>query len=117
MLALAEAPISISATPDGGVELDPAELWDSVVAAGRQALTEAGNPALDAIGLANQGETILAWDRATGAPTARRSCGRTAFGRRLRSAGRHADELAELTGLELDPYFVAPKLVWLPRER
>ena len=117
MLALAEAPISISATPDRGVELDPTELWDSVGAAGRRALAEAGHPALDAIGLANQGETILAWDRATGAAHGpaivwqdRRSgvvCDRLA---------EHADELAELTGLELDPYFVAPKMVWLAEQ-
>jgi glycerol kinase len=77
----------------------------------------ADNPSLAAIGLANQGETVLAWDRATGRPTSRaivwqdrRSsvvCDRLAT---------HASRLAHITGLELDPYFVAPKMVWL-RER
>ena len=69
---------------------------------------------LTAIGLANQGETVMAWDRSTGAPQGRRSSGRTAAPRssatRLRD---HGDFLAQHTGLELDPYFVAPKIVWL----
>ena len=114
VLGLAEAQVAVHATPDGGVELDPELLWASVLAAGRQALYAAGNPSLAAIGLANQGETILAWDRATGTPVGpaivwqdRRSddvCRRLA---------EHGQRLAHLTGLELDPYFVAPKITWL----
>jgi glycerol kinase len=114
---LAEVPVRVHASPDGAVELDPHELWRSVVDAGRQALAAAGNPPLAAIGLANQGETVLAWDQITGEPHGpaivwqdRRAgvvCDRLA---------PHAARLAQLTGLELDPYFVAPKMVWL-RER
>jgi glycerol kinase len=114
VVALAESRIDVVAGADGSVELDPEQLWDTVVAAAGAALADAGEPRLDAIGLANQGETVLAWDRATGAPRGpaivwqdRRSstvCERLA---------PHADELANITGLELDPYFVAPKLVWL----
>jgi glycerol kinase len=114
---LAEVPVDVVASPDGGVELDPEALWHSVVAAGREALQRAGGPPLAAVGLANQGETVLAWDRRTGLPQSRaivwqdrRSsvvCDRVA---------EHAPRLAHLTGLELDPYFVAPKIVWL-RER
>ena len=114
---LAEVPVRVQASPDGAVELDPEALWRSVVDAGRQALAAAGNPPLAAIGLANQGETVVAWDRVTGEPYGpaivwqdRRSgvvCDRLA---------PHAARLAQLTGLELDPYFVAPKMVWL-RER
>jgi glycerol kinase len=103
VLSLAEAPITVVAGGDGAVELDPEELWASVVAS--------------AIGLANQGETVLAWDRATGTPVGqaivwqdRRS---ESICERLRE---HAPFLAEHTGLELDSYFVAPKVVWL-RER
>ena len=117
VLSLAEAPLQIHTTRDGGVELDPDELWAGVVAAGTEALAAAGHPRLAAIGLANQGETVMAWDRASG----------TAHGpaivwqdrraevvcERLRGDGEF---LAEHTGLELDPYFVAPKIVWL-RER
>ena len=117
VLGLAEVPVTVHATSDGGVEVDPAALWASVVAAGQQAIAASGNPTLTAIGLGNQGETIVAWDRATGNTQGpaigwqdRRSsvvCDRLA---------EHGPRLAQLTGLELDPYFVAPKLVWL-RER
>jgi glycerol kinase len=114
VLATAEVPIDVIATTDGGVELDPHALWGSVVDAGRRAVADAGHPRLDGIGLANQGETVLAWDQGTGTPRGaaivwqdRRS---SVVCDRLSS---HASRLAAITGLELDPYFVAPKLVWL----
>jgi glycerol kinase len=101
--------------PGGLVEADPAELYDSVIDAGRQALAEAGEP-VTALGLANQGETVLAWDPATGRPLtdalvwqdrrAETVCAELAA---------HAEELRELTGLPLDPYFAAPKMAWIRR--
>ncbi|MBI4883335.1 MAG: carbohydrate kinase [Actinobacteria bacterium] len=117
VLGLAEAPLTVQATPDGGVETDPESMWASVLAAGKRAIADAGNPTLSAIGLGNQGETILAWDRATGAPH-----GPAIVWQDRRSAEvcnrliDHGPRLAQITGLELDPYFVAPKMVWL-RER
>lgn len=117
VLGLAEVPVVVQASPDGGVELDPEALWASVVAAGQRALADAGHPSLAAIGLANQGETILAWDRASGRPQ-----GAAIVWQDRRSSGvcdalaDHGPRLAQLTGLELDPYFVAPKVAWL-RER
>ncbi|HTH05025.1 MAG TPA: FGGY family carbohydrate kinase, partial [Ilumatobacteraceae bacterium] len=114
LIALAEAPIDVVAGADGSVELDPEQLWESVLAAGKAALSEAGNPALDAIGLANQGETILPWDRDTGTPRGRAIVWQdrrsTSVCERLSA---HTAELGHITGLELDPYFVAPKIVWL----
>jgi glycerol kinase len=114
VLSLAEATIDVRAAPDGAVELDPEELWASVIAAGTEAMIAAGNPSLRAIGLANQGETVMSWDRSTGAPKGpaivwqdRRA---EVVCDRLRD---HGAFLAEHTGLELDPYFVAPKIVWL----
>ena len=114
VLSLAEASIQVRASADGAVELDPEELWASVVGAGTEALAAAGNPRLTSIGLANQGETVLAWDRSTGVPAGpaivwqdRRA---ELICDRLRD---HAEFLALHTGLELDPYFVAPKIVWL----
>ena len=114
VVGLAEVPITVHATSDGGVEVDPEALWASVLAAGRQAIAASGNPTLTAIGLGNQGETVVAWDRATGHAVGpaivwqdRRAsvvCDRLA---------EHGPRLAQLTGLELDPYFVAPKMVWL----
>ncbi|MCU1360353.1 MAG: putative carbohydrate kinase [Ilumatobacteraceae bacterium] len=114
VLAIAESTVAVSATTDGGVELDPSALWDSVIDAGRRALSQAGNPRLDAIGLANQGETIVAWDRVTGRPD-----GAAIVWQDRRSSEicdrlhEQSARLASITGLELDPYFVAPKIVWL----
>jgi glycerol kinase len=114
VLSMAEAAIQVHASASGAVEVDPEELWASVVAAAGAALDGAGQPHLDAIGLANQGETVLAWDRASGA-----AIGAAIVWQDRRAAvvcdrlADHAGFLAELTGLELDPYFVAPKMTWL----
>ncbi|MEU6537865.1 FGGY family carbohydrate kinase [Streptomyces sp. NPDC047000] len=101
--------------PGGRVEADPQGLYDSVVAAGHRALAEAGEP-VTALGLANQGETVLAWDRATGRPLTDALVWQD---RRAASVctelADHADELRQLTGLPLDPYFAAPKMAWIRR--
>jgi glycerol kinase len=113
VLGHAEVPVRVDAVGAGGVEADPEELYASVIAAGSRALAAAGVPA-DAVALANQGETVLAWDRRTARPLTpaivwqdRRSA---VVCRRL--AGL-ATRLAEITGLRLDPYFAAPKMTWL----
>ena len=113
VLGRGEVPVGTRSVGADGVEADPEELFDSVLAAGRRALTAAG-AAANAVALANQGETVLAWDRSTGAPLSpaivwqdRRSGGVCA-----RLADRAA-ELAAITGLPLDPYFAAPKMAWL----
>ena len=62
-----EAPVTPQAVPGGGVEQDPEQLWESVCAAGREAVARAGE-GITAVGFANQGETVLAWDRTTGRP-------------------------------------------------
>jgi glycerol kinase len=115
VLALEEVPVHPVALDGGGVEQDPEELWTSLVAAGTSAVTASG-ATIDAVALANQGETVLAWDRASGTPLApalvwqdRRASSVCA---RLAAAGWD-ERLAALTGLELDPYFVAPKITWL----
>jgi glycerol kinase len=113
VLAEAEVPVHPKAVADGGVEQDPEELWASVVEAGRLALERAREP-VGAVGLANQGETVLAWDRETARPlsVALSWQDRRAAGVCERLVGR-AHELAQLTGLSLDPYFAAPKITWL----
>jgi glycerol kinase len=102
----------------GWVEHDPADIWDSQLACARQVLREAGvAPAQVAgIGIANQRETTIVWDRATGEPIApaivwqdRRTADAC---ERLRAQG-HAGLIQDLTGLELDAYFSAAKLAWL----
>ncbi|MEY2754324.1 MAG: hypothetical protein RJB65_682 [Actinomycetota bacterium] len=113
VLGLAESPVTVSASADGAVEFDPESMWQSVLDAARTALAAAGNPALDAIGLGNQGETIVPWNRRTGS-----AVGAAVVWQDGRSSGvcdalrPHEERLATLTGLALDPYFVAPKLRW-----
>ncbi|MFI5258812.1 MAG: FGGY family carbohydrate kinase [Candidatus Limnocylindrales bacterium] len=116
VLATVEVPVHPVALADGGVEQDPEELWRSVVEAGRQAIAAAGEP-VTAVGLANQGETVLAWDRLTDRPL---SVALSWQDRRAtdvcdRLAGQAA-HLQEITGLPLDPYFAAPKMTRI-RER
>ncbi|WNI20993.1 FGGY family carbohydrate kinase [Streptomyces sp. ITFR-16] len=111
------APVRPRYGPGGAVEADPAELLGSVVEAGRLALAEAGEDAV-AVGLANQGETVLAWDPDTGRPLTDAVVwqDRRADGICAGLAGRE-EELKQLTGLPLDPYFAAPKMAWIRRER
>ena len=99
--------------PAGGwVEHDPEELWSATLAVTREALAVAGGAAA-AIGITNQRETTVVWDRASGAPIHRaivwqdrRTAERC---RELREAG-HEPMVSGKTGLLLDPYFSAPSL-------
>ena len=115
VIAQQQVEVRPRALTDGGVEQDPEELWKSVLTAGNAALADSGTD-VDAVALANQGETVLCWDRATGTPLAdalvwqdRRATG---ICERLAADG-WSERLSALTGLELDPYFVAPKIAWL----
>jgi glycerol kinase len=115
ILGQAEVPVATVAVDGDGVEADPEELWRSVAEAGARALASAsGGARVGAVALANQGETVLAWDRGTGQPLSRAIVWQdrrsTEICRRL--SGR-ADELTEISGLPLDPYFAAPKMTWL----
>jgi len=115
VLGEGSAPVHPTAGPGGAVEQDPQELLDSIVAAGRAALDAAAEP-VDAVGVGNQGETVLRWDRATGRPygPALSWQDRRAVTVTSELAG-DADRLTEITGLPLDPYFAAPKMTWLRR--
>ncbi|MFI9155054.1 FGGY family carbohydrate kinase [Streptomyces sp. NPDC053367] len=109
------APVRPRHLPGGRVEADPAELYASVLDAGRQALAEAGEP-VTALGLANQGETVLAWDPATGEPLTDALVWQDRRAEPLCSGlAPHAEELQQLTGLPVDPYFAAPKMAWIRR--
>jgi glycerol kinase len=102
----------------GWVEHDPEEIWSATVATARAALAKAGAGAGDVagIGITNQRETAIVWDRATGAPIHnavvwqdRRTADVCA---RLRQGG-HEPQVAARTGLVLDPYFSATKIQWI----
>lgn len=102
----------------GVVEHDAEEIWSSQLATARQALTLAavGPEAVAAIGITNQRETTVLWDRATGQPVAPAIVWQSRISepicRRLIEAG-HEEEIRALTGLRLDPYFSATKIVHL----
>lgn len=100
----------------GWVEHAPEEIWQATLEATRQVLDRYDGKQLQAVGITNQRETVLLWDRETlGSP--RRAIvwqdRRTAdLCVRLRDQG-HEDRVRELTGLRLDPYFSGTKLMWL----
>jgi glycerol kinase len=102
----------------GWVEHDPEEIWSSQLAVAREALANARVAARDvaALGITNQRETTVLWERASGAPLANAIVWqdrRTAQAcDRLKAAGAEQAVRAK-TGLVLDPYFSATKLAWL----
>jgi glycerol kinase len=102
----------------GWVEHDAAEIWDVTLAVAKEAVADAGIDGADlaAIGITNQRETVVAWDRKTGEPLApaivwqdRRTADRC---RELKDEGRE-QLFRERTGLVLDPYFSGTKIEWL----
>jgi glycerol kinase len=100
----------------GWVEHDAGEIWKSCASVIKQALKKAGvNPKqIAAIGITNQRETTVVWDRQTGKPLARAivwQCRRTAdLCRRLK---KQAALFRKKTGLVMDPYFSGTKIKWL----
>jgi len=115
ILTSVEAAVTPRAVSGGGVEQDPEQLWESVLLAGQDAIARSGG-GVAAVGFANQGETVLAWDRGTGRPLS------TALSWQDRRAASICAEMApdaaaltRTTGLPLDPYFAAPKMAWLRR--
>jgi len=118
IVALAQREITQIFPQPGWVEHDPMEIWRTQLETAREALAKAGLKAADirAIGITNQRETTLVWNRRTGQPIHnaivwqdRRSEPACA---RLREAGREADIL-QRTGLRIDAYFSGTKLQWL----
>jgi glycerol kinase len=102
----------------GWVEHDPLEIWRTQLDVARAALAQAGLRSSDlaGIGITNQRETTLLWDRRTGAPLHRaivwqdrRTSG---FCEELKRLG-HAERIQERTGLVVDAYFAGSKLRWL----
>jgi glycerol kinase len=117
-IALAQKEFTQIYPQDGWVEHDPEEIWQSVLEVCRQALQQAGEEGVEVagIGITNQRETTLVWDRQTGKPIYnaivwqdRRTADSCA---ELKATGNE-EHVAECTGLLLDPYFSATKLAWI----
>lgn len=116
LLARADRPHAQKVDANGWVEHDPLEILGNTLAVARAALEKAGADKADlaAVGLSNQRETVLAWDKATGKPLYNAivwQCGRAKdLCTRLADA---KDLVRQRTGLPLSPYFSAPKLAWM----
>ncbi|OBX18887.1 glycerol kinase [Erythrobacter sp. QSSC1-22B] len=99
----------------GWVEHDAAEIWEKTLACAREAIGEDA-AAIAAIGITNQRETVVAWDKTTGEPLTRAIVWQdrrtSAFCAALKDAG-HEAEIQKRTGLLLDPYFSGTKMRWL----
>jgi glycerol kinase len=100
----------------GWVEHLPEGIWQATLGASAQALAAAGSPDVTCVGITNQRETAVLWDRTTLAAPHRAIVWQdrrtAAICDELRAAG-HEPRVAELTGLRIDPYFTATKLTWL----
>ena len=126
IVASAQRDLACRYPQPGWVEQDPLDIVDGQVDAAREALARAGLSAGDlaALGIANQRETTIVWDRRTGEPVSNAivwQCRRTAdVCEGLRRDG-WAEPIRAKTGLVIDPYFSATKLKWIldhvPRAR
>ncbi len=115
-IATAQEEFSQYFPQSGWVEHDPSDLWSTTAATCRAAIEKAGLGADDiaAIGITNQRETTLVWDRSTGQPIHNAIVWqdrRTA--QVCRDLSEHADTVTAKTGLLLDPYFSGTKVKWI----
>ncbi|HUJ73305.1 MAG TPA: glycerol kinase GlpK, partial [bacterium] len=116
-LGMAQRPLTQGYPRPGWVEHDPGEIWETQLSTAREAVAQARVPAsrIAAIGIANQRETVVFWDRSTGAPLGPAIVWqdrRTAETCQTLSARGLEPLIAERTGLLLDPYFSGTKIMW-----
>ena len=117
-VGIAQAEFAQHYPAPGWVEHDPEDIWRDVLATARQAIGQSGvaPDAIAAIGITNQRETAVVWDRATGAPIHRAIVWQDRRGadrcQQLKADGAEALVRAR-TGLLIDPYFSATKVAWI----
>lgn len=115
--AMAQKPLRSSYPQPGYVEQDPDDIWATTLSVAVEAMSRIGAKPTDieGIGITNQRETTLLWDRASGQPVTPAivwQCRRTApIVERLKAEGLD-DFFRDRTGLVLDPYFSSTKIVW-----
>ncbi len=119
IIASASAPVPIEHPQSGWVQQDPMAIWDATKNAIAQCLIKADDVNVVALGISNQRESVLIWDRATGAPLGpvlTWQCRRTSDScAALRNDGHEADVIAR-TGLPIDPLFPPTKVAWLLKQ-
>ena len=116
-LGMAQEELTQHYPASGWVEHDAAEIWAKTLVCARRMVEQAGGAdRIACIGIANQRETVVAWDRLSGEPLTRAIVWQDRrtepFCTRLREAG-HEAQVQRQTGLVLDPYFSATKMRWL----
>lgn len=115
LLAVAQRELTQHFPQPGWVEHDAEQIWADQIACAREAVAKAGIK-VAAIGITNQRETVVLWDRKTGQPLHKALVWQdrrtAAFCESLKQQGLEP-RVRELTGLVLDPYFSATKLRWL----
>ena len=116
ILASGAAPVPIEHPRSGWVQQDAMAIWSATQKAISACIAQAPDAAIVALGISNQRESVLIWDRTTGAPLGSVltwQCRRTASEcQALKSAG-HEPEVIARTGLPIDPLFPATKIAWL----
>ena len=117
-LAMESEPIHAAYPQPGWVEQDPEQIWEAQLAAARRVLEVSGVAASEvaAIGITNQRETTIVWERSSGravAPAIVWQCRRTADYCAELAASARAAEITERTGLVVDAYFSASKIRWI----
>ncbi len=116
--AMAQAPIDNRFPHSGWVEQDAEQIWQTQLQVTRDAVEQAGCgwSDIEALGITNQRETTIVWERSTGKPISDAivwQCRRTANAcQKMRDDG-HADAITKRTGLVLDAYFSASKIAWI----
>jgi glycerol kinase len=116
-IALAQQDLTLAYPEDGWVQQDGEEIWQRTLAVCREAIAAAGGvESIAAIGITNQRETTLVWDRKTGLPIAPAIVWqdrRTARVCETLKAAGHEPAVQAETGLLLDPYFSGTKIGWI----
>ena len=116
IIATGSAPVPIEHPQPGWVQQDPMAIWSATTRAISACLDQAPDAKITALGISNQRESVLIWDRQTGAPLGpvlTWQCRRTAAAcEALKDTGHEPDVIAR-TGLPLDPLFPPTKIAWL----
>ncbi len=113
-----QVPIHCRYPKDGWVEQDARQVWEAQLTTAKRAIEKANVPLgeIKALGITNQRETVVVWDRKTGHPIGPAivwQCRRTAEICRHLTAEKHGKAVTEHTGLVIDPYFSATKIGWI----
>ncbi|WP_084075437.1 FGGY family carbohydrate kinase [Demequina sp. NBRC 110052] len=115
VLASASQPLAITNTAVGWTEQDAREIWQSTLEVLGRVAAQVRGSEIAGVAISNQRESVVAWDRRTGAPTGPvLSWQDTRTARRCEAlVPEHGRRVAEITGLPLNPMFSAPKMAWL----